>query len=267
MFLIQNNQAKMGQIWKCPFCGKTKSIFSGSIFQDSKLSVSDMLKIIYCWSYDFSVKTTSFETKTSCHSISAVFNQIKNACYLEIENSFRRKIGGVNLTVEIDETMLTKRKYHRGRMLNEQWVFGGICREDNQIFLELIPNRNSDTLSTCISKNIQYGSTIISDSWKGYSFLDDKNLPQPYLHQSVNHSKNFVDPKTGANTQKEERLWREFKEKKRDRKEFQEKMLIFIYQSFGGKEIKRFKGKIFSFLLVLYYLKPNFEILNKPFYQ
>jgi len=30
--------------------------------------------------------------------------------------------------------------YHRWRMLNEQRVFGGICREDNQIFLELIPN-------------------------------------------------------------------------------------------------------------------------------
>jgi len=147
--------------------------------------------------------------------------------------------------------MLTKRKYHRGRLLNEQWVFGGICREDNQIFLELIPNSNSDTLSTCISKNIAFGTTILSDSWKGYSFLDEENFPQPYSHQSVNHSKNFVDPKTGANTQREGRLWREFKEKKRDHKEFQEKMLIFIYQSFGGKGKLSIREKILNFCLCL----------------
>jgi len=85
MVLIRNNQAKMGHIWKCPICWKTKSIFSGSIFQDSKLSVPDMLTIIFCWSNDFSVQTTSLETKVSGHTISAVFNQMKNACYLEIE--------------------------------------------------------------------------------------------------------------------------------------------------------------------------------------
>ena len=38
-------------------------------------------------------------------------------------------------------------------MLNEQWVFEWICCESNEIFLELIPNRTSETL------HLIYGET------------------------------------------------------------------------------------------------------------
>ena len=48
---------------------------------------------------------------------------------LEISRS--KKIGGTGTTVEIDESMFGKRKYHRGRILGvrQMWVLGGICRE------------------------------------------------------------------------------------------------------------------------------------------
>jgi len=50
--------------------------------------------------------------------------------------------------------------------------------------------------------------------WSGYKPLDDIHQPQPYIHQMVNHKENFVDPDTGANTQRIERHWRDFKTKK-----------------------------------------------------
>ena len=39
------------------------------------------------------------------------------------------KIGGLGKTVEIDESKFGKRKYHKGRKVEGQWVFGGIERE------------------------------------------------------------------------------------------------------------------------------------------
>ena len=35
-------------------------------------------------------------------------------------------IGGVGHTVEIDESLLSKNKYHVGRMYPQVWIFGGI---------------------------------------------------------------------------------------------------------------------------------------------
>ena len=45
-------------------------------------------------------------------------------------NESDKKIGGPGLTVEIDESMFGKRRYHRGRILGrrQMWVLGGVCR-------------------------------------------------------------------------------------------------------------------------------------------
>jgi len=38
----------------------------------------------------------------------------------------REKLGGSGKIVEIDESKIGKRKYHRGQVVEGQWVFGGI---------------------------------------------------------------------------------------------------------------------------------------------
>ena len=38
-------------------------------------------------------------------------------------------IGGQGVEVEIDETLMARRKYNRGRISLQVWVFGGIERE------------------------------------------------------------------------------------------------------------------------------------------
>lgn len=39
-----------------------------------------------------------------------------------------KQIGGNNIIVEIDEAKFGRRKYHRGRLITGQWLFGGIER-------------------------------------------------------------------------------------------------------------------------------------------
>ncbi len=109
--------------------------------------------------------------------------------------------------VEIDESKFGKRKYHHGRRVDGCWVFGGIERDSNKCFFEIVEDRTTDTLLEIIKRNIKPGTTIISDCWKAYACLKDHG----YTHLTVNHSKEFVNPETGACTNKIESTWHALK--------------------------------------------------------
>ena len=55
-------------------------------------------------------------------------------------------------------------------------VYGGIVREGNpeEYFLEVIEKRNKETLINVFSRRLMPGSTISSDSWKGYGRIDQE---------------------------------------------------------------------------------------------
>ena len=114
-------------------------------------------------------------------------------------------LGGPGVVVEVDESKFGKRKFNTGRLVDGTWVFGGFERGSKRCFFVPVPSRGADVLLEVINTWIRPGTTIISDCWKAYSCLSDEG----FVHQSVNHSMNFVDPHSGAHTQNIERTWRE----------------------------------------------------------
>ena len=59
-------------------------------------------------------------------------------------------IGGEGKIVEIDESKFGKRKYNVGRLVEGQWVFGGVCRETRQCFMVPVEQRDRATLLTIV---------------------------------------------------------------------------------------------------------------------
>ena len=207
--VIKDSYEKTGFRLQCNTCKKKKSIFYNSIFTRSMLGVNQILHLLYCWSQECSVEYSAFECDVSQQTAINFFQAFRMACkhWLQVEG--QPQIGGVGLNVEIDETIISKRKNHAGRVLNEVWVFGGICRETRQRFALRVPNRSAATLLPLIQMHIEAGSTIHSDCWAAYNGID--SLPEAYSHLTVNHSQNFVDPITRSHTQTVERMWREVK--------------------------------------------------------
>lgn len=121
------------------------------------------------------------------------------------------QIGGPGLEVEIDESLIAKRKYNRGHNVEQRWVFGAICRQTGHSFLVLIPNKEANTLLPIIQDRIAPGSIIHSDGLRSYDNIRNLPVNPPFQHLVVIHEHNFVDPITGACTNRVECLWKNCK--------------------------------------------------------
>lgn len=207
------------KLYVCKYykCRKAVLPFNGTIFSRLRLPINIQLHILYL-----------FLGKAPSSFISASLNIDKNTVssynkifrkYLSEKQYFsrNRKIGGRNKIVELDESKIGKRKYNRGHRVEGAWVIGGIERsilknkiknENKKLFLYPIEERNISNIDEIIKKYVKKGTTIYTDSWKGYNNL--KNIG--YKHKTVNHKENFKDPITNVHTNNIEGTWNGLKQ-------------------------------------------------------
>lgn len=149
------------------------------------------------------------------HNFNQFFSIIQKSMHRLARRSRIKPIGGDECTVEIDEILMSQRKYNHGRMLSAQWIFGYYCVETKEKFLvgiflvHQVPDRTASTLLPIIENHISPNTKISSHSRRAYNNIDDLDIN--YQHSTVNHKENFVDPKTKTHTQHIERMWREVK--------------------------------------------------------
>ena len=89
------------------------------------------------------------------------------------------------------------------------WVLGFVeidVRQRKKYRFTVINRRDMWTLAATVLANVLPGTTVHSDSWRGYRLL-----PLFYNHLTVNHHYNFVDPNTGVHTQDIEGIWKHVK--------------------------------------------------------
>ncbi|CAF4606388.1 unnamed protein product [Rotaria socialis] len=93
-----------------------------------------------------------------------------------------------------------------GRRVEEPWIFGIVepTEEGQEVRFFHVARRDAATLIPIIWKHVYLGTTIWPDQWKVYSRLQ---TGYGYDHETVNHSRNFVDLRTGYQTQLIECLW------------------------------------------------------------
>ena len=198
------------------------SIKTGTWFSKSHITLKKSLFLTYCFVHQMSYADTIRETlielvgndaddmkqiKTSSESVCDYKMYCHEICVNIVMDESDNQIGGPGFTVVIDKSKFGKRKYNHGRMIEGQWVLGGICREDRSVFLVTVPSRDRETLLPILKAKIKPGTTVISDCWKSYNTLNEED----FEHLTVNHSINFVDPQTGAHTQTIESLWWQIK--------------------------------------------------------
>ena len=208
--LKKSNKHIDGHFWHCNTCKKGASLRSNSFFENSRLSLKLILKILNKYMAKVEYVQMAFDLEVSRITISGYCDLFREAIcyYIEIHST---RIGGIDnegnqKIVEIDESLFFRRKYNRGRIQNEQWYIGGIERGTRNVFIVPVPNRNAQTITHVICENVLPGSKIITDQWRAYNAALEI-LPE-YSHRSINHSLHFIDPNDSTiHTQNVEGLW------------------------------------------------------------
>lgn len=162
-----------------------------------------MLLIGYLWLSGANSTTITILTGHSSHTIADYLRHFQQLVAGNISED-DATIGGPNIVVEIDESKMGKRKYHRGHRVEGVWIVGGIERTaERKMFATSVQDRTQETLLDVISRHVAPGSIIHTDLWRGYSGLDTIGM----THRTVNHSRHFVDPETGVHTNTIEGIW------------------------------------------------------------
>ena len=211
-------QVKTTKRWRCRTCKCSRSLRGDTLFSQSRLTLQQIMDLMMYWSQGLdshkfikgNINILSDKTVVDWK------NFMRNLC---VEYFVRRStiIGGVDHVVEIDESAWIKRKYNRGRQVGTQRVFGGIDRDIRECFAVLVDRHDAATLIPIIYQYALPGTKFYRDEWRSYNAVNnDNNGPGRYIHQTVNHSINFVDPTTLVHTQNIENMWMVAKTKKKN---------------------------------------------------
>ena len=207
-------------------CNKgKKSIRTGTMFDNSQISITTILQLIWHFVHRLNEKQCAQYTNISSKNNTTVvkwYAFCRDTCtqwFWKPENT--PKLGGYGVIVEMDESYFPgKPKFNRGRRLgeatwydDEKWAFGMTSRDSLDAIIKQVPsNRSRKSLLPIIDTHCLPGSIFCSDGWKAYNKLREHLELEDVEHFAVNHSENFVDPDTGAHTQTIEGLWRHCKE-------------------------------------------------------
>ena len=181
-----------------------------TFFKNMNITLRDIIFILYYYfQEDISYRKLLHELDlNSSSTISKLLQIIRKSVTEWGKELNKRKIDGPEKIVELDESCIYRGKNNQGRILEQQWIIGGICRNDKRFFFEIIPNRDRLTIGDVVTNHVTSGSLVFTDEWRSYPSAIQR-VPG-CTHYKVNHSKNFVSPE-GIHTQTIECMWGCFK--------------------------------------------------------
>lgn len=196
-----------GFCWKCP-CGSKISVRQNSILEKRQTSFRSFIGILNCYATRVSAAIAAEQLQLDQRTIKDFYTTIREKMASELSGA-AGMIGGVNCIIQLDEAKFGRRKFNRGRLVEGNWVLGGVDQQTGEAFFHICPNNRRDeaTLLPIIQRYCRPGSILVTDGWGAYANLSQHG----FTHFTVNHSSNFVHPVTGAHTNAIEGLWTHLK--------------------------------------------------------
>jgi transposase-like protein len=198
--------------WKCAACRKQFTAKTGTVFEDSPISLDKWL--IGIWlvaNCKNGISSYEIARHVGVTQKSAWF-MLHRIRYALANGSLEMFGGPESGPVEVDECfiggkpknmhMKQRLKMQNGIHANKKMaVMGMLDRESRQVRAKVIPNAKREVLQREILNAIEKGSTVYTDGWTGY----DNLAAQDYVHETVTHIQEYV--RGQVHTQGIENFW------------------------------------------------------------
>lgn len=185
---------------RCGRHDRSRSLFYGSMFDGTKLGPGDVLLLVYEWLSDCTIAATARRTGRALSTVSRFYAHFRRTVCEELTVA-PVKLGGLGVTVEIDEMLLRK-----NRTTGEDlWVLGAVERTEHQrVHLAVLASKSVDDIVAALAHSILPGSLLVTDFLPSYTAVAVQ-LRCPLIR--VNKSRSLVDPATRMHTNTIEGLW------------------------------------------------------------
>jgi transposase len=186
---------------------------------NSHLTLCQIMELMYMFVGEVPMTQVVEMTGRAQGTVTSWFENFRDVCSQIIAKKVKM-LGTADEPIQIDEARFAgRRKYNRGRMLagdatptsedaesivvnkrnhgariDGPWVFG--LRQGDDCRYYVVERRDAATLIPIIRRECERGSVVHSDEWRAYGSLTQEG----YVHETVNHQHNYVDPDTGAHT-------------------------------------------------------------------
>lgn len=198
---------------KCRDCGKKFSLRKRIVHLEKRL----LRQIISEFVLEHSTNIILARVEISKYKLLKLLTLLRIEMTMDLPEAF-------DGTVEVDETYLgaqmrnrrakEKRKYAgkskstSGFGTIKQPVFGILCRS-GKVWARIIDRAEAADLQPLIEKQVKRGSTVCSDTWRGYTGIASKG----YVHRMVNHREKQYSDRKGSHINGLEGFWGYLKRK------------------------------------------------------
>jgi transposase-like protein len=161
----------------CRSCRLKTSVKSETNFRNSNLSYHQIYALIWCWQKKKSVGTICDIVGVSYPTASKWLRKLRRLLPID-----QTKLSGV---VEIDESFFGRMRFtkHGGYKL----VVGAVERYTRRVRLQIVAERNRETLEQFVLGNVESGSHINTDAWPAYNELNLLGFTHDFCNHSLRH--------------------------------------------------------------------------------
>ncbi|XP_059141973.1 uncharacterized protein LOC131929668 isoform X2 [Physella acuta] len=161
-----------------------RSLRKGTIFEKSTLPLQDIILLTYLWCKKVNLQAMMKEVKASEEAIREWMTFCRDTT-VELCMAENETIGGPGVLVDLDEGKIKNLNYLQGQKVTDKWAYIGAEQGSNKYFICIVHERTKEELLNFIKNYIKPGSVILSDCWRTYKCLKDKNFLQATAIHSV----------------------------------------------------------------------------------